>query len=107
MQMRNRGDIRDAATLLEVLAKQYPEDWRIEYYAGAVHLFDLERAADAIPFCRKAVELKPTSERASLALFHALWGAGRQVEALDEVKRFQNVSHSADYDAIVAELAEV
>jgi tetratricopeptide (TPR) repeat protein len=104
--MKNRGDVREAATLMEVLAEQYPDDWRIQYYTGTVYLFDLERPAEAIPLCRKAVQLRPRSERASLALFHALWGAGQQVEALDEVKRFQGVSHSADYDAIVAELAE-
>jgi hypothetical protein len=42
----------------------------------------------------------------SKGLFHSLWKLGKQVEALEEVKRFQTISDSEDYREIVKEINE-
>ena len=73
---------------------------------GSLYLIELRQPKNAIPYFKKATELSPQSEKASLGLFHSLWNLDRVNEALEEVKRFQTLSHSKDYDEIVAEIKE-
>ena len=41
-----------------------------------------------------------------MGLFHSLWKNERQNEAMEELKRFQTISHSKDYAEIVKEINE-
>jgi hypothetical protein len=69
---------------------------------------DLGMLDRAILLCRRAAELAPRSERASLGLFHALWDSERFDEALEEIKRFQLLTNWScqDYLDIMAEIKE-
>jgi len=62
---------------------------------------DLEMAISSF---RKATELAPRSERASVGLFHCLWEEGKQDEAIDEAKRFMTLSDSQDFREILEEI---
>jgi hypothetical protein len=68
--------------------------------------WEMELQEEAISAFRGAVRLKPKAEAPSLGLFRCLWELGRLVEAVEEIKRFQSVSHSEDYDRIVKEINE-
>lgn len=60
---------------------------------------------EAEQYFKTAVSLAPHSEKFSLGLFHCLWDQGKQIEALDEMKRFiSGGGESADYREILSEL---
>jgi hypothetical protein len=50
--------------------------------------------------------MSPDLESVSKGLFHSLWKQGKLVEALEEVKRFQSISDSEDYQEIIREINE-
>jgi tetratricopeptide (TPR) repeat protein len=50
---------------------------------------------------RKSVALYPRNEHCSLGLFHFLWEQDKQVEALDEMKRYLSIAKSTEYDEIL------
>ena len=58
----------------------------------------------AVAAFRRATELKPESETASLGLFHCLWEMGRKEEALDEIGRYLKIADCEDYRNILAEI---
>jgi lipoprotein NlpI len=81
----------NSAALIAVLGDVYSE------------LGNVDAAIEAF---REAVRLAPTSEIASLGLFHCLWRAKKEREAFDEIRRFMSLSESQDYRDIVNELWE-
>jgi hypothetical protein len=66
----------------------------------------MERWDEAVTVFESAVKLSPSFEAVSLGLFHSLWKLGKQVEALEEAKRFQSISYSKDYKKIINEINE-
>lgn len=106
--LANRGEAAEAVTLLELLIKQYPDDWAIHWYLGGLYLHRLDQPDRAIPIFRRTVGWRPRSEKSSLGLFHSLWRLDRHDEALEELKRFQVLTRfkSKDYREIIAEINE-
>jgi predicted Zn-dependent protease len=99
------GDLTAAKSILLDLSVQDPSSPAILAVLGDVSwkMGELEEAAAIF---RHAIELRPTLEAVSLGLFHCLWELGKRVEAMEELKRFQTVSDSQDYRAIVKEILE-
>jgi predicted Zn-dependent protease len=105
MQERDRGDCAKGAELIAELTLSHPSDSSLRYVLGYLYRGMGDMNAAVIAF-RKAVELAPASERASLGLFHSLWDLDRQEAALSEVERFQSLTGSDTYAAIIRELLE-
>jgi hypothetical protein len=82
------------------ISNRYPEEKVVFILLG--HLYwqqsDLEHARACF---QKATELGPGLEIASLALYHTSWSSGLREAALEEMKRFIQLSHSSKYDRIL------
>ena len=85
----------------------YPDRAPILWYLAGMYK-DLGKLDRAIPLYRRATQLSPKLERASLGLFHALWESDQLDEALEEMKRFQLLTNWScrDYVEILAEINE-
>jgi len=97
------GKVALAIESLKCVALEYPNESAVHAYLGLV-LFKVEQFALSVRHFEVATKLSPTSELASLGLFHALRASNKHKQAVTELKRFQAVSHSKDYDAIAIEL---
>ena len=106
LSQKNDGEFRAAVKTLIETTRAFPSDSFSHWLLGAILLSELKQTKKAIPHFQTATRLAPLSEKASLGLFHSLWGTDQRLEALEEMKRFQTVSHSKDYDEILAEIAE-
>jgi predicted Zn-dependent protease len=106
LQLKNCSDFRGAVRVLGILADEYPRRPAAFGLLGAIYLAKLKQPAKAVAYLVKATKLSPKSEMASLGLFHALWKLDRLVDALEELKRFQSISHCQDYVEILAEIKE-
>lgn len=60
--------------------------------------WELGQLHNAVRHARELVQVSPRNESASLVLFHALWERGDIQDAIREMDRFQDLSHSDDYD---------
>src|SRR3712207_2806544 len=96
LRLRDGGDLLGAAAIFERLDAEYPNRVAILGMWGSLY-FRLRDWARALPLYRRAVELSPKSELASLGLFHSLWGVGRSEEAFAEMRRYLSVAESAEY----------
>jgi Flp pilus assembly protein TadD len=97
------GKVALAIEALKCVALEYPNESAVHGYLGLV-LFRVEQFALAVRHFEVATKLSPKSELSSLALFHALRAINKHKAAIAELKRFQSVAHSADYNAIAAEM---
>jgi predicted Zn-dependent protease len=105
----NRADkAKDAARLLEKLVLEFPSHAALWGYLGGIYRIDLKRPLKALRCFRRATELSPKSERASLGVFHTLWELNRQDQALEEIKRYQVLTDWScqDYLEIMEEIKE-
>lgn len=99
------GDISGVVEIVRELVASYPDNPRIRSVLANAY-WDLGDLAASEKEFRKAVELAPVLELASLGLFHCLWEQNRRDEAFEEMKRFMSISDSADYRRIVQELTQ-
>jgi predicted Zn-dependent protease len=103
LKLRSRKNYEQAKELLLDLADENADSASVFGILGDVY-WRLGSLPEAIQCFRRAVELSPTSELASLGLFHALWEAGQYRQAREEMKRFVSTSHSPEYARILGEL---
>ena len=103
IRLNRDGHSAEAAKILRALAKTSPDSAAVHGYLGGIHL-DRERFADAARSFRAAVRLAPTSELASLGLFHSLWALGDKAGALAEMGRFLARRESREYRTLIKEL---
>ena len=99
IDLKNQERFAEAAQILEQLRESYPQSASVHALLGEV-LWQQHGAAQAIPAFQRAVELAPTSELASLGLFHTLLETGDKQRALQEMNRFLSLSDSEEYEAI-------
>ena len=95
-----------AKEILLALADENADSAAIFGILGDVY-WHLDSLHEAIRCFTRATELSPTSELASLGLFHTLWEAGQIRPALNEMKRFLSTSHSAEYARLLDELIPI
>jgi len=104
-KFQDTGQLESAKKLLLELEKKDPQSTRILAALGLV-CYELSHMEEAVSVFQRAVEISPTLEGVSKGLFHSLWKLERQVEALEEIKRFQTISDSEDYREILREINE-
>lgn len=104
-KLRERGDFQAAKEILLDLSKKNPKSPAVFCVLGDIY-WDMEFREEAIEAFRKAVHLSPKLEGPSLGLFHCLWQLTRYEEAFEEMKRFQTISDSKDYRAIIKAINE-
>ena len=108
IDLNRAGRAKEAANILEQAVEKFPSHAAPWWYLGGVYDYELKQPRKALRCFRKAVEINPQTERASLGLFHCLWRQDRVDEALEEIKRFQVVTNWScqDYLEIIAEIKE-
>jgi len=104
-KLQDAGQLESAKSLLLDLSEKDPQSTRILAALGLV-CYDLELWEEAVGVFKRAIKLAPGLEGVSKGLFHSLWKLERRVEALEEIKRFQSISDSKDYEEIVKEINE-
>jgi len=68
----------------------------------AWYLSETRRHDEAIVHSRQAINLAPTSRKASLVHFHVLSRNNQLIDALDEMKRFLILRPSEEYASMIA-----
>jgi tetratricopeptide (TPR) repeat protein len=101
--LHENGNTKDAYDIRIALENYAPTEERF-IIASAQSLQSLDKLEEAESKFRRAVFLNPSSELASLQLFHYLWSLDKNDQAFDEIRRFQSLAHSDDYVAIVNEI---
>src|SRR5437763_1697223 len=91
--LNRAGKHREAVRLLLPLAKSHPRSAAVMGYLGGAYL-ELQDPARALGAFRRAVQLNPKSELASLGLFHSLWSQNSPEEAFAEMRRFLSLNDS-------------
>lgn len=102
IDLKNQKRYEDAAAILEELRETDPASASVHGILGHV-LWEQGKLPKAIRSFRQAVKISPSSELASLGLFHTLRIAGKKVAALREMDRFLRVKKSIEYEAIAKE----
>src|SRR5437899_1823269 len=100
---RDKSEYDDAIRILRALAKVKPESASVQGLLGDVY-WRLGRLKQAVQSFKRATELSPKSELASLGLFHTLWESGKTESAKAEMKRYIAVDNSEEYASMVPSL---
>jgi Flp pilus assembly protein TadD len=87
MKKEASGRINDAISQLTKASHVFPHSGSIWFLLGRI-AFNNERFQLAQDAFRKLTEIKPKNDLASSGLFHSLWVQEKEVEALEEMKRF-------------------
>ena len=103
VQAMESEDFQGARDVLLNLHQQDPEAVEILLFLGYMD-GKLGDVVQRIETFRKATELEPQLELASLGLFHALWEADRTDEAFDEMRRFLSQYESEEYTRLLADM---
>ena len=93
----------DAIRILRALAKIKSNSASVHGLLGDVY-WRLGRLKQAVQSFKRATELAPKSELASLGLFHILWESGKMERAKAEMKRYMAVGNSREYASMVPRL---
>jgi len=106
------GQFEKALKIRKTLEQAFPKHRLVLMALGNTYE-NLRRLDEAEKYYREAVRLYPKEEFASKFLFHLLWDDDREFweedrrdEAIEEMKRFQSLSHCEDYMEIVREINE-
>jgi tetratricopeptide (TPR) repeat protein len=90
IEFRNKGQLRDSVNVLSKILKEYPTDKRthgIHSVLGGVYS-DLGENENALISFKKATQLNPKSELASLGLYVTLAKLDMDEEAVGELIRY-------------------
>jgi predicted Zn-dependent protease len=104
LALRDEGKLSESRQRLVELARDYPERWAVYLMLGHLEkrLGNLEGAGRGF---RRATELKPEAEIASIGLFHVLYARGELAAAFDEMRRFRRIRRSSPrYDELIADI---
>jgi len=103
LRLRDAGKMAEAEAILSRLAERRPDVAAVHGMLGHVEE-ELGRINDAAVSYRRATELSPASELASISLFHALYELGDLDGAFDEMRRFRCRGPSPEYDQLIGDL---
>jgi tetratricopeptide (TPR) repeat protein len=104
-QLEEAGEFEDALKIREELAIALPFSKKILLPLGKLYQI-LGKVEQAEVVFNDTIKHYPECELASKNLFHFLWNNDRRNEAMEELGRFQTISHSEDYMDIVREINE-
>jgi len=105
LSLKSSNNYQDALNLFGTLQLEEPEYYLTYTMIGHIYT-KMNQLNEASENFKKAVSLNPNSEKVSLAYFHVLWDEGKEVEALDEMKRFLKNNDSETYQEILDEINE-
>jgi tetratricopeptide (TPR) repeat protein len=108
IELRNKGQLRDSINVLSKILNEYPVDkktYGIYSVLGGV-LADLGENEKALINFKKATELNPKSELASLGLYVTLAKLDRDEEAIHELIRYLKSYPAKLYKDTLEELLE-
>ena len=108
IELRNKGELRDSINVFSKILNGYPTDKRIHgIYSvlAGVHA-DLGEHDKALINFKKATELNPKSELASLGLYVTLATLDRDEEAIHELIRYLKGNPADYYKDTLEELLE-
>ncbi len=100
LDLKKQGMYEDALREAENLIGKYPEIGSVYGLAASIY-FELDRFEEAARKYKKATELSPKSEMASLGLFHSLWQIGSNDAAFEEMKRYMSIAESEEYNELL------
>jgi tetratricopeptide (TPR) repeat protein len=106
VELDQQNDTAFATQILTAVVAEFPGLAIGHSYLGWI-LSRGGRHREAIEHGRVAVQLSPQSEKASLALFRVLWGAGERDLAFEEMKRFVAIGHSDEYSLMMKEWEQI
>lgn len=106
VELGQQNDTAFATQIMEAVVEEFPGLAIGHSYLGWIFSRS-GRHREAIEQGRVAVQMEPESERVSLLLFRALWGAGERNEALNEMKRFTAIGHSDEYSKMMEEWEKI
>jgi len=95
-ELRDNGQFDHSTKVLSKILDDYPNDkdlWKVYTILGSVNS-NLEQNQIATENFKKATELNPDSELASLGLYVTLASLDKDIDAIEELKRFLK-SHPA------------
>jgi predicted Zn-dependent protease len=104
IDLHRSGRTPEAIDRLTQLIRRFPKSAAALGYLASVY-FDQGDMKQATQHFRRALNVNPKSERASLGLFHALWEMGSLPEAVAEMQRFLSTCESPEYDKLLHDLA--
>ena len=87
VELNAAGRLEEAIEALKAGLAEQPDHAKGWWLLGGIY-WQLGRYTEALPYRRRAVELKPGNERCSLGLFHSLLDAGLSEATIVEVRRF-------------------
>jgi tetratricopeptide (TPR) repeat protein len=97
------GRIDAAIAHLIQNAGSFPTAAKLWGYLGFLHGEAGEHLKAARAF-RRAANISPHSEQASLGLFHSLWRSGKTNAAFDEMRRFVKSNDSPSYRQLIRDM---
>ena len=100
LELKKQDKYKDALCEAENLTEKYPEIGSVYGLAASIY-FELDRFEEAAQKYRKATEISPKSEMASLGLFHSLWQIGSNDAAFEEMKRYMSIAESEEYNELL------
>jgi tetratricopeptide (TPR) repeat protein len=90
IELRDKGDLKDSVGVLSKILDNYPTYERVDVVhsiLGGIYS-DLKELKNALNNFKKAIELNPKSELASLGLYVTYANLDRDEEAISELLRF-------------------
>lgn len=99
------GKYAEAEEFFRPLLEEFPQASLVHSYMCWI-LSVAGKHREAIEHGRVGVRLQPESELSSVMLFRALWGAGEQALAFEEMKRLEKYGRSEEYALLMAEWKE-
>ena len=103
LDLKLRGDFSCAIEKAEALTSKYYSKASVFGLLASL-FFEIEQYDKSIIYFRKTIEISTKSETASLGLFHSLWSLGEKEKAWEEMRRFQEMAKSEEYDNLQLEL---
>jgi predicted Zn-dependent protease len=97
--LKNQGRLAEAEQQFKDLLVMNPASASVHAFLADT-IWDQGQLTRAIASFRKAVELAPKSEMASLGPFHTLLESGDREGAMAEMDRFPSLSDSEEYRAL-------
>lgn len=108
LRLRDEGKTEEAIKGLTHIINTTEDHFLAPVYGvlGGIY-FENDKLEIALHNYKKAVSLTPSSELASLGVFHSSWDLGKISEAINEMERFLLLKpHCTDYLEIINELFE-
>lgn len=87
-ELKAQNRIEESILEFKKIIDFHDEDANIVLMIAMLLLIELSLYNEALPYAKRAVQLLPESEKASLTLFHCYFDQGLNDEAEEEVRRY-------------------